>query len=118
MSNGPPQLWDVDPDADNTIVGGHCVVLPAYAFQEAANGYIDEATFGLISWGEKFQMTAAFFRANVDEAYAIADPFWIEVDRRGYPLGMTLAQARSADEGPGDARTAGRHRAGRAAVGH
>lgn len=91
MNNGPPQVWDVNPVGDQTIVGGHCVVLPSYVFTQAPNGYISEATFGLISWGEKFAMTAAFFRAFVDEAYAIADAHWIEATGVD-PLGMTLAQ--------------------------
>jgi hypothetical protein len=65
--DGPPlAVWDVDPKADNTIVGGHAVVLAGYNASEAR----------VISWGQYYTMTWAFFEKFVDEAYAITDPLW------------------------------------------
>jgi hypothetical protein len=59
-------IWDVEPKADNTIVGGHAVVLAGY---NASGAWV-------ISWGQYDTMTWAFFEKFVDEAYAITDPLW------------------------------------------
>jgi hypothetical protein len=63
----PLAVWDVDPGGDNTIVGGHAVVLAGYD----ANGA------RVLSWGQYYTMTWAFFEKFVDEAYALADPEWV-----------------------------------------
>lgn len=81
----PLSVWDVDPQGDNTIVGGHAVVLAGYNAQGAR----------VISWGQYYTMTWAFFGKFVDEAYAIAGPEWFTAD--GKTLGgLTLAQLEAA----------------------
>ena len=81
----PLAVWDVEPNADNTIVGGHAVVLAGYNAQGAR----------VISWGQYYTMTWAFFEKFVDEAYAIADPEWITT-KGTTPGGLTLAQLEAA----------------------
>jgi len=76
----PPQVWDVQ-TGDTTIIGGHAVVLAGYDAQGAR----------VISWGQYYTMTWAFFAQYVDETYAIADPMWIEATGKT-PGGLTLAQ--------------------------
>ncbi len=79
--NGPPpQKWDVQP-TNTTIIGGHAVVLPGY----------DATGVKVISWGQYYTMSWAFFAQYVDEVYAIADTAWI--DAKGTtPGGLTLAE--------------------------
>ena len=74
----PLAIWDVNTAADNTIVGGHAVVLAGYD----ANGA------KVISWGKYYTMTWAFFDKFVDEAYAITDPEWGKA--KGTPGGLTV----------------------------
>lgn len=74
----PPDIWDVQ-NTDTNIVGGHAVVLAGYD----ANGA------RVISWGQYYTMTWAFFAQYVDEVYAIADPDWIEA-KGTTPGGLTL----------------------------
>lgn len=81
----PPDLWDVQPNADNTSIGGHAVVLAGYD----ANG------LRVISWGQYYTMTWAFFAKFVDEAYAIADAGWIQT-KGTTPGGLTMAQLQQA----------------------
>jgi hypothetical protein len=81
----PLKVWDVDPTGDNTIIGGHAVVLAGYD----ANGA------RVISWGQYYTMTWAFFEKFVDEAYAIADPEWINAKQQT-PGGLTVAQLEAA----------------------
>ena len=87
MPPGKPPLsvWDVDPKGDNTIVGGHAVVLAGY----------NAAGARVISWGQYYTMTWTFFEKFVDEAYAIADPDWITA-KNTTPGGLTLAQLEAA----------------------
>lgn len=74
-------VWTYDPSADNSIVGGHCVVL---------TGYNDASRlFTVVSWGQKYQMTYGFFEQFVDEAYMLADAEWVQRTGRT-PLGMSL----------------------------
>lgn len=81
----PLSVWDVDPQGDNTIIGGHAVILAGYNAQGAR----------VISWGQYYTMTWAFFENFVDEAYAIADSQWITT--KGTTLGgLTLAQLEAA----------------------
>lgn len=90
MPPGEPPLsvWDVDPQGNNTIVGGHGVVLAGYNAQGAR----------VISWGQYYTMTWSFFEKFVDEAYAIADPEWITA-KGTTPGGLTLAQLKVAMKG-------------------
>ena len=81
----PLKVWDVNPKADDTIVGGHAVVLAGYD----ANGA------RVISWGQYYTMTWAFFEKFVDEAYAIADAGWI-TKFNTTPGGLTLQQLEQA----------------------
>ena len=82
MPPGKPPLgvWDVQ-SSDTTIVGGHAVVLAGYDAQGAR----------VISWGQYYTMTWAFFAQYVDETYAIADQTWIEATGET-PGGLSLAQ--------------------------
>jgi hypothetical protein len=81
----PLPVWDVNPGGDNTIVGGHAVVLAGYNAQGAR----------VISWGEYYTMTWAFFEKFVDEAYGIADSQWF--NEKGTNVGgLTLAQLEAA----------------------
>lgn len=75
----PGSVWDAQPGADNSIVGGHAIVLAGY---DAAG-----ATF--VSWGALYRMTWAFFAAFCEEAYALADREWIEQTGQS-PGGLTL----------------------------
>lgn len=75
-----PTLW-VPGTSDETIVGGHAVSLHGYDMKRE--------TLDLISWGEFYQMSFAFFRRYVDEAYALCHPWFI--DATGYtPLGLSV----------------------------
>src|SRR5215472_4386460 len=74
----PPAVWDVAP-GNPQIIGGHAVVLPGY----------DADGVKVISWGQYYKMTWAFFAKYVDEVYAIADPAWIEA-KGMTPGGLTL----------------------------
>lgn len=82
MSGAVPALWDVDPTADNSIVGGHAIVLPGYS--------VASASFDLVSWGAAYRMTEEFFAAFVDEAYALGDQQWINATGQT-PLGLSTA---------------------------
>ena len=76
----PPQIWDVEKTHTN-IVGGHAVVLAGYTAAGAR----------VISWGQYYTMTWAFFAKYVDEVYAIADKTWVE--KKGTtPGGLSLAE--------------------------
>ncbi len=82
----PPYIWDVNINADNSIVGGHCVILP---------GYTIDSLFRVVSWGSKgYQMTLPFFMLNVSEVYAIADRSWISA-KGMTPGGLSLTQLES-----------------------
>jgi Phosphorylase superfamily len=76
----PPAVWDVE-NQNTQIVGGHAVVLAGYNAQGAR----------VISWGQYYTMTWAFFSKYVDEVYAIADNDWITAKGTS-PAGFTLAQ--------------------------
>ena len=79
----PGAVWDVRPGADNTIVGGHCVI---------SGGYRPDGTREIISWGSaNYAMTPAFFARRVDECYALIDRDWLEATGRTF-AGYTLAQ--------------------------
>ncbi len=78
----PPAVWDYKPsEANAKIVGGHAVVLAGYN----GNG------FRVISWGQYYTMTLAFFGKWVDEVYAIADQTWISA-KGTTPGGLSLTQ--------------------------
>lgn len=77
----PPSVWDVDPGGDNSSVGGHAVILVGYNAGGAK----------VVSWGQYYTMTWAFFGQFVDEVYAIADSDWIEAKGTS-PGGLTIAQ--------------------------
>jgi hypothetical protein len=75
-----PQIWDVQ-SSNAAIVGGHAVVLAGY----------DNAGARVISWGQYYTMTWAFFAKYVDEVYAIADQSWIE-SKGMSPGGLSLTE--------------------------
>jgi len=77
----PPSVWDVQPGQDDTSIGGHAVVLAGY----------NAAGARVISWGQYYTMTWAFFSKFVDEVYAIADADWIAAKGTS-PGGLTLQQ--------------------------
>ena len=79
----PGSVWDVNPSADNTIEGGHCVI---------CTGYQENGNLNFVTWGSAdYQMTPAFWNAFVDEAYAIASPDFIKATG-STPVGLTLTQ--------------------------
>jgi hypothetical protein len=79
----PPAVWDVQ-STDTKIIGGHAVVLAGYNASGAR----------VISWGQYYTMTWAFFSQYVDEVYALADQDWI--DAKGTtPGGLTLEELQS-----------------------
>ena len=75
----PPAVWDVQ-NTDTQIVGGHAVVLAGYTATGAR----------VISWGQYYTMTWAFFAKYVDETYAIADNSWVNSGGQT-PGGLSLA---------------------------
>lgn len=76
----PPAVWDVQSGAD-AIVGGHAVILAGYDAEAAR----------VISWGQYYTMTWAFFAKYVDEVYAVADASWIQAKGTS-PAGLSLAE--------------------------
>ena len=76
----PASTWDVQPHADNTIIGGHAVVLAGY----------DAVSVRVISWGSYYTMTWAFFGQFIDECYQLADAAWIKQTGQS-PGGLSLA---------------------------
>ena len=76
----PPAVWDVQ-NTDTQIVGGHAVVLAGYTATGAR----------VISWGQYYTMTWAFFAKYVDETYAIADNSWVNSGGQT-PGGLSLAE--------------------------
>ena len=79
-TGAPPAVWDVE-NTNTKIVGGHAVVLAGYTATGAR----------VISWGQYYTMTWAFFAKYVDETYAIADSAWINGGGKT-PGGLTLAE--------------------------
>ena len=84
-STDPGSVWDYDPNADNTIVGGHAVVIA---------GYDTEGNLKLNSWGNWYTMTPAFWNQFVDEAYALANPDWIKATGNT-PAGLSVSSLES-----------------------
>lgn len=69
------------------IVGGHDVYLKGYELD--AQGL--PKVFYLVSWGDEYEMTAAFYAKYVDESYMLASPSWL--DRTGRtPSNLTKQQ--------------------------
>lgn len=62
-----PKVWDIEPNADNKIDGGHAL---------AAAGY-DERGLKVCSWGEWYVLTWAFLDKHLDESYALVDADWL-----------------------------------------
>jgi hypothetical protein len=86
MHGAPPKVWDVQQNGTE-IIGGHAVVLPGY----------DADGVTVISWGEIYTMTWAFFSAYVDEVYAITDVAWHQsafarAHQLTLPAGLSLAE--------------------------
>ena len=80
-ANQPPlSVWDVQ-TGNSAIVGGHAVVLAGY----------DDTGVRVISWGQYYTMTWAFFAKYVDEVYAIADNTWFDTTGKT-PGGLSLAE--------------------------
>lgn len=100
----PGSIWDVDPSADNSIVGGHCVI---------CTGYQQNGNLNFITWGSAdYQMTPAFWAAQVDEAYALGDQRFIEATGQT-PGGLTLAQLEALMQSMKFNPPSGNHRAHR-----
>lgn len=79
MAAAPPPFWMLDDTGDNSIVGGHAIILTGY----------DDGGLDLISWGQAFRMTWKFFQRFVDEVYALVDYDW--VNTKGMtPAGIPL----------------------------
>lgn len=80
------RLWDISPTGDQNIVGGHAVYTPAYL---NIVGY-NEVGPVCVTWGDRVQMTWAFWDKYVDEAYAVIDSKDSWVDPASDPLDMAL----------------------------
>lgn len=78
-TNPMPPIWDVQTENDEPI-GAHAVILAGYDAQGAK----------VISFGQIYTMTWAFFTKYADEAYALADPAWIAA-KGTTPGGLDLA---------------------------
>jgi hypothetical protein len=78
-------LWDFWPHADQTIVGGHAVILAGYSGK----------TFTAISWGARYYVTWRFLTHFMDECYALADASFLKATGNT-PSGLTLAQLEAA----------------------
>lgn len=74
-----PNLWQLNPGAENTIIGGHCVYVTGY----------DQVGPKFISWGANYQMTWQYFAEFVDEAYALISKDFIEASGLS-PSGFSL----------------------------
>jgi hypothetical protein len=74
-----PTLWNLSPQADNSIIGGHCVYLTGY----------DQTGPKFISWGANYQMTWAYWAQFVDEAYALISKDFIAASGLS-PAGFSL----------------------------
>jgi len=77
IPEAPGSTWD---NCAGPIVGGHCVILPGF----------NASAFDVISWGERYIMTRAFWAKYVDECYALASPLWIGATGRT-PWGLDEA---------------------------
>jgi hypothetical protein len=82
MNMNPGATWDVDPQGDNTIIGGHSVILI---------GYQSDGTYVLESWGSIYYMTPAFMERFCDEAYMLANQAWVETNG-STPAGLNILQ--------------------------
>ena len=78
----PGSLWNTSPGADNSIIGGHAVIVVGW---DARDNLI------LVSWGAVYTMTQSFWNGFVDEAYSLANPAWVEKTGRT-PAGLPLAR--------------------------
>jgi hypothetical protein len=76
----PNSVWDLWHKADNSIAGGHAVILAGYT----------SSGVRVISWGNYYTMTWDFFARRVDEVYALADADWIKATGLS-PGGLSLA---------------------------
>lgn len=72
-------MWDVEPQLDNSIAGGHAVYL---------HGYDDNVLY-LNTWGQPWTMTWAFLDAYCEEAYGLISKDWINAQGVS-PEGETL----------------------------
>lgn len=75
----PPTLWELNPTADNTVIGGHAVYVHGY----------NAIGPKFISWGVVYQMTWAYWARFVDEAYALISKKQIEASGLN-PSGFSL----------------------------
>lgn len=75
------QVWDVIPNDDSGIAGGHAVFVPKYD---------TDGSFTCITWGELMKMTPAFWQSAVDEVHTLLSPAWIAAN--GAPSGFDLSQ--------------------------
>lgn len=82
----PGSTWDVQPSGDQTSAGGHCWLSAKYA--PVAGRF----RRGAISWGSyAYEVTPAFWDANVDECYALLSPKAI-TRNGGTFAGLTVTQ--------------------------
>jgi hypothetical protein len=78
---GAGAVWDVArPGDDTTIVGGHAVVVA---------GYNVSGNMPLISWGNPYSMTPAFWAQYVDECYGLVNKDWVATTGKT-PAGLSL----------------------------
>ena len=74
------KVWDLDPSADQTIVGGHDVPIVGYS----------PGAFIVVTWGKLQAMTPAFLATFLDECHAEVYGDWIKAAGTA-PSGFDLA---------------------------
>jgi hypothetical protein len=84
QNSEPPEVWDIKPDWNGQIEGGHAVIIAGYSPQGLR----------VISWGKYYTMTWTFFDVFVDEGYAIVDSEWVTA-KNTTPLGMSITELES-----------------------
>jgi hypothetical protein len=93
MSGPIPMLWNYEGQSAR-IIGGHAVIATGYNYDHLA----------IVSWGSgNYRMSWDFWDRFVDEAYALAHPWFIDATGRT-PLGMSLDQLKAAMSGMRRAR--------------
>jgi hypothetical protein len=89
-----PEAWCQMPvgsdwtDASGPIAGGHAIV---------GGGYDDDWIY-IVSWGSIWRMSWGAFAQVCDEAYLIADPFWL-TSKGLTPFGMSLSALETSMQG-------------------
>ena len=66
-------VWDMNVAGDP--IGGHAVIVTGYSNP-------NNPVYDVISWGDRFTMTADFWYRHVDEVYGLFSPLWLKASGR------------------------------------